>query len=111
MSERGSFVTEYVNCDKCFDAMRDELLEHWDSDNKFRKVVQVDGYNNDGHRTEPLPILAGKIGGLGSGEELGTFEFELGPALAARICHPVRIAILPDSSQGIIITIKPTDAL
>ena len=54
-----------------------------------------------------LPIIAGKIGGMHSGEELEDFRRFYAPELAKHICHPVRIAVLPDSAEGVILTVEP----
>ena len=101
MSERGSFVTEYFYCSKCFEAVKEVLK----GDEKYLKTVQIPmwkGCSQDEH----LPILAGKIGGLYSGEELHTFEFEFIPKIAEKICHPIRIAVLVDNGEKIF-KIKP----
>ncbi|MGI0034607.1 MAG: hypothetical protein ACRD98_01885 [Nitrososphaera sp.] len=50
---------------------------------------------------ETLPIVAGKIGGMYSGEELHTFELEILPLLEARLCHPVRVAVIAESGEKI----------
>ena len=101
MSERGSFTTEYIYCKDCFEAVR-KILE---KDDKYLKGVQIPMWS--GNETgEELPIIAGKIGGLHSGEELETFEFELNQEIAKVICHPVRIAVLAESGERIF-TIEP----
>ena len=95
MSERGSFVTEYIGCPRCWAAARQVLLvdhEHY----KFFRAFEsppVDG--------KPLPIIAGKIGGLYFGEELVEFESYWAPELAKVICHPLRVAVLADHGQQI----------
>lgn len=95
MSERGSFVTEYIGCPACLAAVRQLLLvdhEH----NKFFRAFEsgpVDG--------KPLPIIAGKIGGLYFGEELVEFESYWAPELAKVICHPLRVAVLADHGESI----------
>lgn len=55
MSERGSFITEYIYCDKCFEACKQILL----GNTKWLNSLQI----------HELPIIAGKIGGLYCGEE------------------------------------------
>ena len=67
MSERGSFCTEYIYCDKCMDACRKVLL----GDCKYL----------DSQEIKDLPIIAGKIGGSGDGAELYTMEREYIPAI------------------------------
>ncbi len=99
MSERGSFVTQYIDCDECFNATKKILLKT----DKFLCSSVIPGWSNE----PELPIIAGKIGGLYSGEELHTFEFEIIPDLAAKICHPLRIAVLAENGERIF-TVLPT---
>lgn len=101
MSERGSFVTEYIYCNECLAAAKQVLL----SSEKHMCSAIIPSW--EGCPEKELPIIAGKIGGLFSGEELHTFEFELGPALAKVICHPLRIAVLAESGEQIF-AIAPT---
>ena len=89
MSERGSFVTEYIYCRHCFEAVERVLL----GDEKYLRSTKVFG---QGH---VLPIIAGKVGGLYQGEELDSFEQMYIPALTEVICHPVRIAVLAEHGQ------------
>lgn len=120
MSERGSFVTEYLYCDDCYEAAR-EILSGGD---KYLHGVPIpmygagartaSGFGDDKHPRE-LPIVAGKIGGRFGGEEVHTFLFELGPALSNAMaqnpgCHDhlIRIAVLPDDRQhAALIEISP----
>lgn len=102
MSERGSFVTEYIYCPKCLSAIKKILLRK----EKYLCSVIIPSWE----KRQKLPIVAGKIGGLYSGEELNTFEYELNKKLAKVICHPLRIAVLPDScikDEGKIFVIMP----
>ena len=97
MSERGSFVTEYIYCDKCLEAAKRVLLQ----DSKYLKGVVIPMW---GGGVGELPIIAGKVGGLYKGEELVTFENELIPELEKVICHPLRIAVLAESGEQIFTT-------
>lgn len=99
MSERGSFVTQYVYCGKCFKALKKILIQ----DHKYHSAISLPGWTglNGG-----LPIIAGKIGGLYAGEEIHTFEDELVPSLAPKLCHAVRIAVLAEQGEKIL-TIQP----
>ncbi len=99
MSERGSFVTQYIYCNKCLEAAKAVLLDR----RKYLCSTELPGWNETG---DTLPIIAGKIGGLYSGEELDTFEFELNEELSPRICHPLRIAVLADQGERIF-TVMP----
>lgn len=102
MSERGSFVTEYIYCPKCFNAVREILL----GNKKYLQSIEIPHWDGD---KEPLPIIAGKIGGLSEGEELATFEFGLIPKIENVICHKMRIAVLADHGERIF-TAKPRGA-
>ncbi len=99
MSERGSFVTEYVYCLKCFEAAKGILLKRKKYLCSF--VVPSWDINETG-----LPIIAGKVGGLYAGEELDKFEQEYIKELALVLCHSLRIAVLAESGEKIF-TVKP----
>jgi hypothetical protein len=99
MSERGSFVSEYVYCQRCFAVVRDILVDH----EKYLKGVVIPSWANDGD----LPIVAGKIGGLGTNDEFVMMELELGPQFDDRLCHRVRVAVLADSGESRIFTFGP----
>lgn len=101
MSERGSFTTEYIYCDKCFQAAKTVLLKR---DKGLCSQVIESWSSSD----KEMPIIAGKVGASYSGEEIHDFEFEYGPALAKVVCHPLRIAVLAESGQEIM-TITPID--
>ncbi len=100
MSERGSFVTGYIYCVRCFDIAKKILL----GKEKYLCSTTIPHWDT----TVPeLPIIAGKIGGLYQGEELSTFEFDIIPRLAAELCHKLKIAVLSDSGGGKIFTCFP----
>lgn len=104
MSERGSFVTEYVSCTKCFDAAKSILLHR----EKYLCSVVVPHWNAASEGPE-LPIIAGKVGGLYRGDELDTFEHDLALVLEAVLCHPMRIAVLAETGERIVtVTPRPT---
>lgn len=93
MSERGSFVTEYVYCPKCFEVLKTVLL----GNDKYLKSEVVPSWESD----RRLPIIAGKIGGLYGGEELDEMEHKYGLEIEAGICHPVRLAVLAEDGERI----------
>ena len=101
MSERGSFVTEYIYCAHCLEAAREVLLRR----EKFLCSTEIPSWEGADPATY-LPIIAGKVGGLYAGEELNTFEFDLCDELATRICHPLRIAVLAEQGEEIF-TVMP----
>jgi len=94
MSERGSFVAEFIYCKNRLNAVKAVLL----SSNKYLMSIEIPHWNGG---TEPLPIIAGKIGGLYAGEELNTFEFEFIPEIENSICHVIRIAVLAEKGEKI----------
>ena len=94
MSDRGSFVTEYIYCIKCFEAAKTILI----GQEKYLTSIIIPPWSPD---QKELPIIAGKIGGLYEGEELHTFEFEFIPKLESLICHKIRIAVLAETGEKI----------
>ena len=105
MSERGSFVTEFVYCNKCFKVLCDILL----GNEKYLMSIKIPHWNNENIEKKTLPIIAGKIGGLYPGEELDRFEVYFVPEIESLICHTVRIAVLAESGEKIF-KIKPIKA-
>jgi len=87
MSDRGSFVTEYLYCDECFEAVKKVLLDK-------------DAYNH--HRIKAYlagpGIIAGFISNVAPGGELLTMQYNVFDEDNAP-CHPVRIAILPEQPE------------
>ena len=67
MSERGSFVTEYMSCPEC----RKNVIRILTADNgKSFKAQQIEHWSNE----EPyLPILAGKVGSSYTNGEVEEF--------------------------------------
>lgn len=101
MSTRGSFVTQYIHCKECLEVAKRVLL----ADSKFLRGVSVPSWT--GCAEPDLPIIAGKIGGLYSCEEIDDFEHEFVPKLAASICHPMRVAVVADDGERIFF-VKPS---
>ena len=97
MSERGSFVTEYIYCDKCFEACKEVLCGN---DKWLKGVVIPSWLNDDGN----LPIIAGKIGGSWNGEEFCDMENEYIPQIQEKMCseHKIRICVLSDNCGNLI---------
>ncbi len=87
MSERGSWVTEYIYCAACA-----ATVQH------FVAAEGGDKYFS-GEICCGNPIFGGRISAMASGEELQIWEIHLGPMLAAKLCHPVRIAVLAEGGQ------------
>ena len=89
MSQRGSFVTEYIYCDACAQALGSLLTSE---NHKFLCAPRLRSWQEG----ETLPSIAGKVGGLYDGEEVHVFELALNPQIEAVICHPLTIVVLPE---------------
>jgi hypothetical protein len=89
MSERGSFITEYIYCDKCFEACKEVLC----GNDKYLLTRQI----------AELPIIAGKIGGMYPNEEIVDMEDEYIPKIQEKMCpeHKIRIAIMAEQGQSL----------
>ena len=93
MSDRGSFVTEYIYCHEC-----------------SKKIIQI--LTSRGVRFETVgetsSIIAGFLGSTYSGGEL--IEFQYGEERLFdkdnAPCHPVRFAVLAEQGQRIFIVGK-----
>lgn len=103
MSERGSFVTEYIYCERCLDAIKPILLR----DSKGLRGTMMPSWTEA--ETPFLPIIAGKIGESYPGGEMHAFEYGLLPRIASVICHPVRIAVLADNGDSAVFTAEPPE--
>jgi hypothetical protein len=88
MSERGSFVTEYMYCERCFlgvgEALRDWYVSHYD------KEVQVVAYR----------AYAGFATSTYSGGENVTFDCDIRRLIEPRICHPVQVAVMSEAIES-----------
>jgi hypothetical protein len=100
MSERGSFITEYIYCSKCFQKMK-EALCHRD---KFLCAEPIKHWNED---FDHLNIIGGKIGDSSPGGEVFTIAYHLFNKANAP-CHNARIAVIPDAGNPAIITVFPS---
>lgn len=100
MSERGSFVTEYINCEHCLKIAKQALL----SEDKYHFGIQLPSWNKD---ESHLPIIAGKLGGTFSGSEFMIMEQDILPLLENKLCHPLRIAVLSDCAGEQFYTVAP----
>jgi hypothetical protein len=94
MSELGSFVTQYICCEDCLNAVKKVLLS---SDRNFMSV-EIPHWNGG---DKPLPIIAGKISGLYAGEELDVFRDEFIPKIQPTICHEIRIAVIAEEGEEV----------
>ena len=95
MSERSSFVTEYIYCAGCLEKLKAALLRQ----EKFLTAIQIPA--GDGF----LPIIAGKIGSWGPMMEFETLMDSFNKENAP--CHHVRICILHDDGDSTVYIISP----
>ena len=109
MSERGSFVTEFIYCDHCLEKLEAVLVDgtpHGPG-GKYLRGARVCTVEQASGKRRELPIIAGKFGSCGGpGSDLIMFQFDLfTPANAP--CHPVRVALLADSGANEIVRVLP----
>lgn len=92
MSQRGAFVTEFMYCGECFEAVRDLL--------NSPIGVQSCSIANDS-------ILTGAVLGSYPGEEVFYFDTEIRDKIEEKICHHVQIAVLAESQKGVVLDFLP----
>ena len=92
MSERGSFATQLMYCDECR--------------KKLEKVLCIGHKYLDGKLICGDTIIAGKLGSCGPGSDVVMFKYELFNKENAP-CHPVRVALIPDSMDAEIVVVTP----
>jgi hypothetical protein len=97
MSERGSFVTEYIYCPDCFSAVK----RVFNGDGKYVKSCEIPGWTDC---DSSLPIIAGKVGGMYPGEEFSVIE-QLCWGAVDLICHSVRVSVLADYNEAIYLVV------
>jgi hypothetical protein len=103
MSERGSFVTEYIYCSGCLAAAKSVLV----AQHKGLCSTVIPTWESTTSRSGELPIIAGKVGGSYPGEELHTFDSEFRDALEPLLCHELRVAVLSDTGGQEFFTFLP----
>lgn len=96
MSERGTFISEFVYCKHCLDSVALAICGHEFIDSSISQ-------NANG-----LGFISGRISGMAPGSELLTFELDIIPKIEGEICKPVRIAVLAESCSKIY-NIQPVD--
>lgn len=104
MSDHGSFITQVIWCDQCFEAAAGVL--GW-GDKASRPVLP--GLPGEKGCRQPR-IIAGRVSGLYQGEEIHIFQGQVLPDLAEVICHPIRIAVIAEVGQ-VFLTAFPGKAL
>ena len=94
MSERGSFVTEYIHCSRCLAAAREVFCSHR---SKYLCAWEVPAWEGGSS-----PIIAGKISGIYNGEEVHQIKC-LAVEMGLNLCHVVRIAVIAESGTAFVI--------
>jgi hypothetical protein len=120
MTDNGTFVTEYVGCPKCFEAIEKVLVR----DTEYLKGVAIprwktyffksalgrfkDKIKGIFPRPVPtLPIVAGKVSGINFKDSIWSFRNIYGPMIVREICHPVRIAIISSHDDNFLLSLTP----
>lgn len=97
MSQRGSFVTEYVYCSECFEKLKKVLL---DNEKYCTSIVIPSCFPND----DDLNIIAGKVGSTWSGGEVVEIEQRLAD-IEPGLCHAMTVVVIPESEQPVTIVV------
>jgi len=87
MSERGSFVTEFIYCHDC-----------------RTRVLAVLSKEMDGVIELPIGgVIAGRVQGMYPGEEIDYFEehTDLHRDILQAICHPLRLCVLAEAREKV----------
>ena len=96
MSERGSFVTEWMYCDRCFQCVKKVLGQ---SEKHLTGIAIPRPHDNN----LEMPIVAGRIGGLYQGEEIDAMKELIKDHLEPILCHAVRIAVLSEHDDVVLV--------
>lgn len=89
MSQRGTFVAEYIRCTQRFEAVESLLLVQ----ERQRKDFYALSLG------APVQIIAGKITAHIAGGEVDVMHYDLGERLSAVICHPLRMVVIPEQGN------------
>src|SRR3990167_11535389 len=100
MSERGSFVTQYMYCHACMMSAETVLCVELGAALSAQRLQWT--YND-----ELLPIIAGSVRGSYRDEEQHIFELEVMPALSRLVCHNVSVAVLAENGHHAIYVASP----
>lgn len=95
MSDRSSFITEFIHCDRCLEAAKRVLMAP-------NEVLRCAQQLMDVERGTLLPVIVGMTKTTlrgGALIEMDRLTLELHPLL----CHPLRIAVLDEWGQQILI--------
>ena len=95
MSERASFTTEYVYCPQCFAAVREVLCAD-DVASEHGYIARPSVPLN--RRGDEAPIVCGAVYSSFAGGASMVFEYDLRDKIEPKLCHPVRVVVLPDSN-------------
>ena len=104
MSNRGSFVTEYVYCSECFEKLKKVLL---DKEKYCSSIVLPSSFPND----DDLNIIAGKVGSTWPrGGEVFEIEQRLANIEPNRCCA-MTVVVIPENEPPVSIVIGKDDKI
>lgn len=101
MSDYSSFITEYIECDKCKEAASDYFINTSDKihDTFTESLDIVDN------------VLAGSVCTPYYQEEFNNFEDHILPGLMNVLCHPLRITLLGSGNMTKLYCVEPARKL
>ncbi len=97
MSDKGSFCTQTIFCHDCLQIVT-SIFQNNESD-MYGELVDLHG--------KPSMIIAGQIVGNGGGNEFINFENYIRPLLEQKICHPLKITLIPENLRVQTYRLKP----
>jgi hypothetical protein len=87
MSERGTFMTDFIYCQQCLESAK-QVLGKVLADPCLTVITKG-----------KLSALYGTVSGLYAGEEIDVIEDEVIPELEKVLCHPLRFVVLAESMK------------
>ena len=85
MSERGTYITEYIYSPTCLQVIKAHLEKTMQDPPVLLRFTEG-----------PFGALAGLVSGLYVGEEIDVIEYEVVKPLENMLCHPIRATVIAD---------------
>ena len=100
MSERGSYCTEFIYCNTCFEAFKKVLVNN----DKYLRGITIPTW---GYGKEEYPIIAGEIGSLIPGNEPNEFK-KLISDIQENMCDScsIRVVLIPEDGETVLFKIS-----
>lgn len=95
MSERGSFVTQYIYCQDCLVKVRQVFCQ---DRSKHLCATQIVAW--EGSESPVLPIVAGKLSSSFDGGEIQEMEDYLDSLRELGPCHRLMVSVICDSGKA-----------